>query len=176
LYILIAISIFITSIIGIFLPKALIYIAIISLLSITILALKAKNQTNQTYKELEKIKKKRKKTENKKHKLITQQLNYIQKNWGYTKAQTKTVEQLLELKAYKSIYQKLTISILPQLIELIDNCHQKEQKGCKQSVNRKINELTSILKDAIKKDKEYKKENYEISLEVLEKLMKEVKR
>ena len=176
MYILIAISIFITSIIGIFLPKALIYIAIISLLSITILALKAKNQTNQTYKELEKIKKKRKKTENKKHKLITQQLNYIQKNWGYTKAQTKTVEQLLELKAYKSIYQKLTISILPQLIELIDNCHQKEQKGCKQSVNRKINELTSILKDAIKKDKEYKKENYEISLEVLEKLMKEVKR
>jgi len=177
LYILIAI--FITSIIGIFLPTTLPYIAFLSLIFLIILALKEKNRAfkpkSDAYKELEKIKKKRKRADNKKHKVISDQLNYIKKHWGYTQTQTKVIENLLETRAYTNIYRKLTHSILPQLIELIDNCNQKNQIGCKREVNRRINELTTILKNAIKEHKTKKQETYEISLEVVDRLLRELK-
>jgi len=178
LYILTAI--FAVSVIGIFMPVALFYLAVVSLVLIVILAFKAKKQgkakQSDTYKELEKIKKKRKKEDDKKYKEIKAQLNYIEKNWGYTQTQAKTIEKLLESRAYESIYRKLTISILPQLIKLIEKCNQKEQVGCKREVNKKISELNGILKDAIKEHKSRHQESYEISLEVLDRLMKEIKR
>jgi len=177
LYILI--TIFITAIIGIFLPTTLPYIAILSLIFAIILVFKEKNRAfnpkSDAYKELEKIKKKRKRADNKKHKIISDQLNYIKKHWGYTQTQIKVIENLLETRAYTNIYRKLTHSILPQLIELIDNCNQKNQVGCKREVNRRINELTTILKVAIKEHKTKHQETYEISLEVVDRLLRELK-
>jgi len=179
-YIYILIAIFITASVGFFMPNTLLYIAILALTLTIYLVIKCKKSSytpqSQTYKELEKIKKKRKKADDKKHKHINDQLNYIKKHWGYTQTQAKVIEKTVANRAYSIIYRKLTASVLPQLIELIDNCNNKEQKGCKREVNKRINELVDILKDAIKEHKEKKQESYEISLEVLDKLMRELKK
>ena len=40
------------------------------------------------------------------------------------------------------MYNKLTASLFPQLITLIDNCNARGQKGCKREVSRRLRELT----------------------------------
>ncbi len=178
-YLGIVLAIFLTALIGIFFPKSLLYIAIVAFLLLLFLVFTIRKDSffpqSQEYKELERIKKRRKKQEDKKHKTIVDQFKYIELHWGYTKTQSKVIEQILTTRAYKSIYRKLTIAILPQLIELIDKCNNKEKKACKQEINKRLNELASLLKETIKQQKQRAKEEYEVSLEVLDRFFKEFK-
>ena len=175
----ILLAVFATAMVGVFFPSFLPYIAAVAFVGVVIILFQERTKRfspkSQEYKELEKIKRKREKEDDKKHKKISDQFMYIQFHWGYTKTQSRIIQKALEERAYRSIYRKLTISILPQLIELIDICNKKEKKGCKQDINKRLNELTSLLKNALKQQKEQAKEEYEISLEVLDRLFKEFK-
>ena len=175
----ILIIIIITSIIGIMYPAALTGIVILSLLGISYLAWQYKTKgfkpQSKTYKALEKIKKKRQKTDSNKHKHINDQVDYIQEYWGYTKEQKKIIEKFIEKRAYSEIYNKLTASLFPQVITLIDNCNAREQKGCKREVSRRIRELTLIMKEELKKKKSKNSESFETTLEVYDHLIKEIK-
>ena len=130
---------------------------------------------SDTYKELEKLKKKRSKVENNKHKHINDQIAYIDEVWGYTKEQTKVIEKFLEVRAYSEMYNKLTASLFPQLITLIDNCNACGQKGCKREVSRRLRELTMLMKEEMKKKKSETTESFETTLEVYDHLLAEVK-
>jgi len=167
---------FVISIIGIYYPAVLPYIALISFWLIVFLLIKQKNTTfkpqSKTYKELEKIKKKRIKIENNKHKHINDQIAYIDEVWGYTKAQTNIIEKFLKERAYSKMYNKLTASLFPQLIALIDNCNEREQKGCKREVSRRLRELIILMKEEMKKKKSETIESFETTLEVYDQLLK----
>ena len=108
---------------------------------------------SKTYKAIEKLKKKRKKKDHTKHIHINDQIAYIEEYWGYTKDQEKTIEKFVEERAYSEIYNKLTASLFPQIITLIDNCNAREQKGCKREVSKRIRDLTDIMKEELKKEK-----------------------
>ena len=168
----ILLAIFSVSIIGVFFPKSLVYIAAISFILIVIYTFKSKNISNI----LKKIKNNQKRADKKRFKNIKKQFNYIDKEWGFNQTQAKVVDRFLEERAYSIIYRKLSFSILPQLIELIESCNKKDKLGCKREVNRRINELILILKEAIKESRELTHQNYEISLEVVDRLLKELKR
>jgi hypothetical protein len=124
------------------------------------------------YKELEKLKKKRLKIENNKHKLINDQINYISQKWGYTKEQEKIIEKFIEGRAYSEMYNKLTASLFPQMITLIDYCNERGQKGCKREVSKRLKELTLLMKEELKKKKTLKSESYETTLEVYDQIIK----
>ena len=175
----ILISIIITSIIGIIYPSALTGIIILSLLGILYLAWQYKTKgfkpQSKTYKALEKIKKKREKTDNHKHIHINDQIAYIAEYWGYTKEQEKIIEKFVEKRAYSEIYNKLTASLFPQVITLIDNCNARGQKGCKREVSKRIRVLTDIMKTELKKKKSQNFESFETTLEVYDHLIKEIK-
>ncbi len=175
----ILISIIITSIIGILYPSALTGIMILSLLGISYLAWQYKTKgfkpQGKTYKALEEIKKKRQKTDSNKHKHINDQIAYIEEYWGYTKEQENIIEKFIEKRAYSEIYNKLTASLFPQVITLIDNCNAREQKGCKREVSKRIRELTLIMKKELKKKKSQNSESFETTLEVYDHLIKELK-
>ncbi len=175
----ILISIIITSIIGILYPSALTGIMILSLLGLSYLAWQYKTKgfkpQSKTYKALEKIKKKREKTNHTKHIHINDQIAYIEEYWGYTKEQENIIEKFIEKRAYSEIYNKLTASLFPQVITLIDNCNAREQKGCKREVSKRIRELTLIMKEELKKKKSQNSESFETTLEVYDHLIKELK-
>ena len=124
-----------------------------------------------TYKELEKIKKKRYKIENNKHKHINDQIAYIDEVWGYTKEQEKIIEKFIEERAYSDMYNKLTASLFPQIITLIDNCNARGQKGCKREVSKRLRELTLLMKEEFNKKKSRSSESFEITLEVYDQLL-----
>ncbi len=130
---------------------------------------------SETYKELEKIKKKRFREDNKKHKHINDQIAYIDEVWGYTKEQKRIIKKFIEERAYSKMYNKLTASLLPQIIILIDNCNERGQKGCKREVSRRLKELTELMKVELKKQKSNKHESFETTLEVYDRLLKEVR-
>ena len=132
------ISIFGTSLIGIIYPPSLWIISLLSL-GFSIYAIKRHNQNkfkpkSKEFKEIEKIKKKKEKIEIDKHKTISDQLEYINLNWGYNKTQSQIIDRFLTLKAYKNRYNSLNASILPQIIKLIDSCNEKKRVGCKREV------------------------------------------
>jgi hypothetical protein len=130
---------------------------------------------SKTYKALEKLKKRRERTEHTKHIHINDQIAYIQEYWGYTKEQEKIIEKFVTTRAYSESYNKLTASLFPQIIALIDNCNARGQKGCKREVSKRIRDLTDIMKIELKKKSSHSTENFETTLEVYDHLIKEIK-
>ena len=130
------------------------------------------NPQSKTYKELEKIKKKREKVNNNKHKHINDQISYIAEVWGYSKEQEKTISKFIEARAYSKMYNKLTASLFPQIITLIDNCNAREKKGCKREVSKRLRILTDLMKEELKKKKSHSHESFETTLEVYDELLK----
>ena len=171
-------SIIITSLLGIYYPSLLVWLIAFSIIALIYLLIQYNTDgykpKSKTYKALEKIKKRREKTNQSKHIHINDQIDYIEEYWGYTKEQKKIIENFIEKRAYSEIYNKLTASLIPQVITLIDNCNAREQKGCKREVSRRIRELTSIMKEELKKKKSKSNESFETTLEVYDQLVKEI--
>ena len=174
----ILLSMIVTALIGIYFPFMLIWIIILSGIALIYLLFQYKKDgyrpQSKTYKALEKLKKKRQKTEHHKHQHINDQIAYIAEYWGYTKEQKRITEKFIEKRAYSELYNKLTASLIPQVITLIDNCNAREQKGCKREVSRRVRELTLLMKEELKKKKSNTTESFETTLEVYDNLMKEV--
>lgn len=126
---------------------------------------------SDTYKALEKIKKKRHKAEHKKHQHINDQIAYIDEVWGYTKEQKKIIEKFIDERAYSEMYNKLTASLLPQIITLIDNCNNRGQKGCKREVSRRLRALSLLMKKELQKKQSRSIESFETTLEVYDQLL-----
>ena len=173
------VAIFVTAVLGIVYPLALYIVAIFSLLGIGYLVWHTKQKVfkpqSQTYKALEKLKKKRLKIEHNKYKHINDQIAYIATHWGYTKEQERIIEKFIRERAYSDMYNKLTASLFPQMISLIDHCNARKQKGCKRAVSKRLRELTTRIKEELKRTKTLKSENYETTLEVYDHLLDEVK-
>ena len=169
------IAIFITSALGLFSNKFLIVTLIVS---IFLLGYhwwqKGKNYQpkSKEFKELEKLKNKTAKKELAKHRFIEDQIAYIDRIWGYNKSQESITKKFIEQRAYGKIYTKLTASLLPQLILLIEECNNQNKKGCKKEVNTRLRELIAIMKEELKNSKSQKKESFETTLEVFDYLVK----
>ncbi|HHD79057.1 MAG TPA: hypothetical protein ENK98_05410 [Epsilonproteobacteria bacterium] len=177
--ILVLLSVFFTALLGSFYPFILPLLVLISVVLLGYFVWKYKQKGFQpqsdTYKALEKIKKKRRKIETNKHKHINDQITYIDEVWGYTKEQEKIIEQFIEGRAYSEMYNKLTASLFPQMITLIDNCNARGQKGCKREVSRRLRELTLLMKEELNKKKSQSSETFETTLEVYDQLLSGVK-
>ena len=175
----ILLSIIASALMGIFFPATLLWITVISSVALLYFVWQMRKEGYQprskTYKAIEKLKKKREKKDHSKHIHINDQIAYIEEYWGYTKEQEKTIEKFVEKRAYSEIYNKLTASLLPQIITLIDNCNARDQKGCKREVSKRIRDLTDIMKDELKKKKSQSTDSFETTLEVYDHLIKEVK-
>ncbi len=171
----VSLAIFLTSIGGFFYPLTMPLVALVSLIVIIYSLYKMKNKEfrpkGKKYKLLQKIKRKREKIERDKHKHISDQINYIDKEWGYTKEQESIIKKFIETKSYLELYNKLTASILPQIITLIDNCNEREQKGCKRAVSQRLKSLSLIMKEEMQKSHHERKEHFDISLEVCDQLL-----
>jgi len=165
-----------TALFGILFPLYLPLLLGVTLLGLGYVAWKLKQKgfkpQSDTYKILEKMKKKRAKKAKNQHKHINDQIAYIDEVWGYTKEQEKTIKKFIESRAYSEIYNKLTASLLPQIITLIDNCNTRVQKGCKREVSRRLRELTALMKVELKKKKTQSLESFETSLEVYDQLLR----
>ncbi len=176
---LILFTLLLSSLVGIFYPVVLPVLVLLSTLGLVYFLWKQKqtgfNPQSETYKKLEKLKKRRHKTENHKHKHINDQIAYIDEVWGYTKEQTKIIDKFIAERAYGDMYNKLTASLFPQMIALIDNCNARGQKGCKREVGKRLRELTELMKAECTKKKLQKSETFETTLEVYDQLLKEVK-
>lgn len=175
--VLVLLAIFLTSLLGSFYPYTLPFVAGVSFIATVYMLYRDRKKTfrpqGKKYKLLEKIRKKREKIERDKHKHISDQINYIKKVWGYTKEQDTIIQKFIETKAYHELYNKLTASILPQIITLIDNCNEREQKGCKRDVSQRLRALTIIMKDEMQKSSSERLEHFDISLEVCDRLLSE---
>ena len=123
--------------------------------------------------EIVKIRKKREKIASDKHRHINEQIEYIEIEWGYSKEQKRTIERFLKQRAYTQVYNKLTASLLPQLINLVDQCNDRGRSGCKREVSRRIRELTALMKDELRREKTKSTESFETSLEVFDRLLGE---
>lgn len=169
----------ITALIGIFYPFFLTWVVVFSIIGLFYhfwqMQSKGYQPQSKTYKALEKIKEKREKTNHTKHIHINDQIAYIEEYWGYTKEQEKIIEKFVEKRAYSEIYNKLTASLFPQIITLIDNCNARGQKGCKREVSKRIRDLTDSMKEELKKRKSQNNESFETTLEVYDHLIKEIK-
>ena len=168
------------SVIGLFSQKALWLVLLLTLFGIVYTLLQNKRDRgflpkSQDFKDLEKIKKKRIKTEEEKYRYMNDQFSYIENKWGYTKEQEKIINDFLMHRAYVRIYNKLSASILPQIITLIDNCNDRDKKGCKREVSSRIRALTIVIKSELKKKKSGRKEDFEVTLEVYDCLLNEIK-
>ena len=168
-----------TALLGSFYPLILPWLAFGSLLVIVYLWWQQRGKgfqpQSETYKELEKVKKKRHKADNKKHKHINDQIAYIDEVWGYTKEQEKIIEKFIKERAYSEMYNKLTASLFPQVISLIDHCNARGQKGCKREVSKRLRELTDLMKVELQKKKSRSGESFEITLEVYDQLLSGMK-
>ena len=171
-------SIFVVALLGLLYPVSLMPLMLFSLLGMGYMLWQIKQKgfkpKSETYKEIEKIKKKRLKSEHKKHQHIHDQIIYIEQMWGYTKEQEKTIEKFIEERAYSEMYNRLTASLLPQMITLIDYCNERDKKGCKREVSKRLRELAALMKEELKKKKMQKSESYETTLEVYDHILKEV--
>lgn len=165
-----------TALLGIFFHFVSVVIAFVSLLGL-VYALwqyqqKGFKPQSDTYKVLEKIKKKREKIEKNKHKHINDQVSYIAEVWGYSKEQEKIIAKFIEARAYSKMYHKLTASLFPQMIRLIDYCNARSQKGCKREVSKRLRVLIGLMKEELKKNKSQNNESFETTLEVYDQLLK----
>ncbi len=127
------------------------------------------------HKDLVKIKKKRLYEAEKKHEIINNQFAYISGVWKLSKDQHKSFITFIEKRAYSDLYTKMTASLLPQLIKMIDACLAKKQVGCKRDVSKRINELVIIMKEEIKRKKSKKSEDFETMSQVYDHLINELK-
>jgi len=172
-------AIFFTALLGMFFHVSLALMVGGSFFGLVYVILKEKqksfNPQSQTYREIEKLKKKQLKIENNKHKHIHDQILYISQMWGYTKEQDKIITKFIEERAYSKIYNKLTASLFPQMIMLIDNCNAKEQKGCKRKVSKSLREIIELMKIEIKNKKHIDDEDFDTTLSVYNQLLLELK-
>jgi len=172
-------GVFLVALLGSFYSFILPWVAVGTLLVMVYLWWQQKGKgfqpQSETYKELEKIKKKRHKADKKKHKHINDQIAYIDEVWGYTKEQDRIIKKFIMERAYSEMYNKLTASLFPQIISLIDNCNAREQKGCKREVSKRLRELTDLMKVELQKKKSRRSEGFEITLEVYDQLLSEMK-
>lgn len=121
--------------------------------------------------ELQKIQKKRQKIDTAKHHHINDQIEYIDRVWGYTKGQRRVIDRFLEQRAYSQIYNRLSASLLPQLITMIELCIEREKKGCKREVSKRIREISTLMKEELSKKKSQTQESFETSTEVFDRLI-----
>ncbi|CAA6815099.1 MAG: Unknown protein [uncultured Sulfurovum sp.] len=172
----ILLAICITALLGIVYPATLVGVAMVSFVGMVYVLWQQKQKDfkpqSNSYKVLEKIKKKQVKKAHTQHKYIGDQINYIAHEWGYTKEQAKIIEKFIDGRKYGDIYNKLTASLLPQMITLIDKCNDKNQKGCKREVSKRLRELTDLMKVELKKQNSQTIESYETNLEVYDQIMK----
>lgn len=173
--VLLPLAVFFTALSGWLYPVALPVLVLLSL-SWMVYVLWSQRQKgfkpqSDTYKALEKIKKKRHKAEHKKHQHINDQIAYIDEVWGYTKEQKKIIEKFIDERAYSEMYNKLTASLLPQIITLIDNCNNRDQKGCKREVSRRLRALSLLMKKELQKKQSRSIESFETTLEVYDQLL-----
>ncbi len=122
-----------------------------------------------------KLKKRRLIEAEKKHEIINNQIAYIQTLWPLSKEQQKTFITFIEKRAYSDLYTKMTASLLPQLIKMIDACLAQNKKGCKRDVTKRINELVAIMKEEIKRKKSQKVEDFETITQVYDHLLNTLK-
>ncbi len=165
---------------GIFFPHLIIWLALFSSVFIGFLSwrkirIKHFVPKSKAFKEIQKIQKKREKIAVDKHHHINDQIAYIETKWGYNQEQKRIIDRLLQERAYIHIYNRLSASLLPQLIMLVDQCNQKEQKGCKREVTRRIRELTLLMKKELHRKKSERQEGFETTLEVYDHLLKDGK-
>jgi len=121
-----------------------------------------------------KINKKRQVEQHQKHDTINNQVAHIQELWDLSKDQQRTFVNFIEKRAYTDLYTKMTNSLLPQLIRMIEICIEQHKKGCKREVQRRINELTKIMKAEISRTQAKKKDDFETTSEVYDQLLHEV--
>jgi len=127
---------------------------------------------SKAFKKLQKIQKKRDKIESAKHHHINDQIEYIDRVWGYTKEQRRVIDRFLEQRAYSQIYNRLSASLLPQLITMIELCIERDRKGCKREVSKRIKEISILMKDELSKQKSQTQESFETSVEVFDRLLR----
>lgn len=168
-------AVFLTATLGTFYPFTMPFVMVISLMVLGYMGWQYKQKgfkpQSDTYKALAKIKKKREKKEKSKHKHINDQIAYIKEVWGYTQEQEKIINKFVESRAYSEMYNKLTASLFPQIITLIDNCNARQQKGCKREVSRRLRTLTELMRDELKKKKTQSIQSFETTLEVYDHLV-----
>ncbi len=126
-------------------------------------------------KALEKINKKRKIIQHQKHDNINNQVAYIEQIWELSQDQQRTFKNFIEKRAYTDLYTKMTASLLPQLIKMIEICLAQNKTGCKREVQKRLNDLTKIMKAEISKKKAKKRDDFETMSEVYDKLLTELK-
>ena len=124
---------------------------------------------------LAKLKAKRAKEEKKRHDYIHSQIDYIADIWDLTKQQEHTFYRFIEKRAYTQLYSRLTAALLPQLIKMIEECLEREKRGCQKEINRRINELVSIMKQEISNKQKRSKENFETLTTVYDQLIRQTK-
>ncbi len=174
------IGLFTATILGIFFPSLMVWLALFSFVSLSFLAWRKIRvehfaPKSKAFREIQKIQKKRDKIAVDKHHHINDQIAYIETKWGYNQEQKRIIDRLLQERAYTQIYHRLSASLLPQLIMLVDQCNQKEQKGCKREVTRRIRELTLLMKKELQRKKSERQEGFETTLEVYDHLLHEGK-
>ena len=173
----ISLSVLLTAGLGIGYPVLLPWMAMAALLSGILLLWQEKKRgsapRDRQHKQLKRIEKKRHKEEQSRHLHIHDQIRYISQKWGYTQEQSRVIERFIEQRAYSDSYNRLTASLLPQLITLIDQCNAKGQKGCKREVGRRIRELTELMKAELKRQSSRRQESFEVALEVYDRLLSE---
>ncbi len=123
---------------------------------------------------IEKLNKKRQIEQHQKHDTINNQVAHIQELWDLSKSQQRIFVNFIEKRAYTDLYTKMTNSLLPQLIKMIEICIEQHKKGCKREVQRRINELTKIMKSEISRTQAKKKDDFETTSEVYDQLLHEV--
>jgi Ca2+/Na+ antiporter len=136
--------------------------------------LKVKKTKEQ--KAIEKLKNSKAKEKKRKHDLIHNQVAYISEIWELSKSQERAFVNFIEAKVYTDLYSKMTSSLLPQLTKMIEECLEREKRGCKREVQRRINDLVAIIKSETKRKKAQKRENFETMSEVFDKLLKEIEK
>jgi len=136
---------------------------------------KLKIKKTKDHRFIEKIHKKRTQEQHQKHDTINNQVAHIQEIWDLSKDQQKTFVNFIEKRAYTDLYTKMTNSLLPQLIKMIEICLEQNKRGCKREVQRRINELTKIMKAEISRTKAKKKDDFETTSEVYDQLLCEIK-
>lgn len=174
------IGIFAAALLGSFFPAWMPWIAILSLLLAAALWRSRRKSgkfapKSKAFKEMQKIRKKQERIAEDKHHHINDQIDYIESRWGYTQEQKRVIDRFLRQRAYTQMYNRLSASLLPQLIALVDHCNQREQKGCKREVSRRIRELTLLMKEELRRKKSQSEESFEVTLEVYDHLLRDGK-
>ena len=129
---------------------------------------------SKEHKIFEKITKKREIEKAQKHDNINNQVARIQELWDLSQDQQKTFVRFIEKRAYTDLYTKMTASLLPQLIKMIEICIDQQKSGCKREVQRRINDLTKIMKAEINRVQAKKKDDFETTSEVYDQLLHEI--